>query len=85
MAGKSRRGRISQREKELALLLSAEQSLSSLRRFYGRPTQRYDFVTETIAQLQAERLTLQRAMQGDADAIRARRLGGSDAAHAVGQ
>lgn len=80
-----KRRRSTPREKELQLLLSVERSLTDLRRYYGRPTQRYDFVLDTLTKVQAERLMLQQAMAGDADAIRHRKMGvTTDAAHTLG-
>lgn len=73
-----KRKRSTPREKELHLLLSVERALTDLRRFYGRPTQRYDFVLDTLTKVQAERLMLQKAMAGDAEAMRHRKMGATD-------
>lgn len=74
----------SKREKELEALMSVEQGLTRLRKYHSRPTQSWDFSVDTLSRIQAERVMLQRALGGDAEAERYRKMGPDDATHALG-
>lgn len=77
--------RVPRRERELELLLTCERAMLQLRRSFGRPTQRYDFLSEPISQVMHERLILEAAIQGDPVARRTRRVKGDGrVAHPLG-
>lgn len=76
--------RYAPRERELVLLLNIEQSMTELKKSHGRPTQRYDFLTDPLAQVKSERVVLERALAGDSEAVQLRRAK-RDAANGMGQ
>lgn len=77
--------RLKPMERELGTLLSLERLMQSFLRQHVRPNQPHRPIREALDHVIAEKSLLQMAINGDSNAIKARRIPDANASDAVGE